>query len=321
MSIYFAALHSTFLAKRSRYSCGARCQAGFGRCNGGTAAPPVAPAPPPAPPAVPAPPPSPPQSRPYNKGAGVVAYFPNWSQKNLASFDLKGIDVINYAFVTMRSDGSLSGSGDYNQGGMQHTLNKVMKDRYPKLRTVFSIGGWTESQWFSVVAADAGRRARFATSIRDYMVANRFDGVDLDWEYPTGGGQPGNTESPQDSANFVLMVQEIRRAIGSQALITIAASADTSKYGNYLVPLANELDWINLMTYDFAGPWQGSAGLNSPLDAQSAAMQAFANAGVPKAKLSMGLAFYGRGFSVASGDNNGLGQRIVGTPGGDGAVE
>jgi GH18 family chitinase len=80
------------------------------------------------------------------------------------------------------------------------------------------------------------------------------------------------------------------------------------------------------MTYDFCGPWCGSAGFNAALKAEpgtnqgncAASMQAFVNAGASKSKLSMGLAFYGRSWTVASATNGGLYQRGVGTPPGDG---
>ncbi|KAI9026191.1 glycosyl hydrolases family 18-domain-containing protein [Hyaloraphidium curvatum] len=255
---------------------------------------------------------------------GTIAYFPNWGP-SITNYDIAGVNVINYAFVTMRADGSLSWGGDYASGGMMYQLNSVYKARYPGLRTVFSIGGWTDSQWFSLVGSDAGRRNRFADSIYQFTLNNQFDGVDLDWEYPSGGGQPGNTQSPDDARNFVLMVQEIRNRLGPNRLITIAASTDLGKYGNYLLPLANLLDWINIMSYDMAGPWSGSAGYNAPLfrepgtgDSQSDAINRFAAAGVPRAKLTMGMAFYGRGFRVASGANNGLYQRQIGAPTGDG---
>jgi len=75
------------------------------------------------------------------------------------------------------------------------------------------------------------------------------------------------------------------------------------------------------MTYDFSGPWQSHANLNAPLDLQASAMRNFHAAGVPKHKLSVGLAFYGRGFSVASGDNGGRGQRITGAPSAEGTAE
>lgn len=270
-------------------------------------------------------PPPPPPPVPASSGPGVIGYFPNWGP-SITNYDLSGINVINYAFVSMNSDGSLRGGGDYNSGGMMYQLNYVYKQRYPGLRTVFSVGGWTDSQWFSLTAGDPTRRARFADSVYNFMQNNRFDGVDLDWEYPTGGGQDGNTASWNDPQNYVLMVQAIRSRIGSGKLITIAAPTDLSKFGNYLIPLVNALDWVNVMTYDYAGPWGGSAGVNSPLfkdnagtsDSQSDTMNRYVNAGVPRAKLTMGLGFYGRGTYVASGANDGLYQRQTGAPSGDG---
>lgn len=344
------------------FSCGDKCQSGFGRCNSDQSSPqpnstnivsPIAtdePVPPPSPP-TPAPNPSPP-----SKGPGVIAYFPNWGP-DLLSYDLTGIDIINYAFVAPRSDGSLP-AGDFSNGGLAFALNSVAKKKYPGLRTVFSVGGWTDSRWFSAIAGDPNKRTRFANDAARYMTENRFDGVDIDWwvwfwggwigeiglfwssqavsgeltetcpifvfrnrEYPLGGGQDGNTQSPSDPKNFVLLLKAIRARIGSSALLTIAASADLSRYGDQITQIAQQLDVVNLMTYDFAGGWQGNANLNSPLDEQSKAMRAFANAGVPKEKLSMGLAFYGRGFTVSSAQNNGLGQRITGSPQIDGTSE
>lgn len=81
--------------------------------------------------------------------------------------------MINYAFVAMNNDGTLRWSGDYSSGGMMYQLNNVYKARYPGLRTVFSVGGWTDSQWFSSVAGDSRRRQVFADSVYSFMVNNR----------------------------------------------------------------------------------------------------------------------------------------------------
>jgi len=78
------------------------------------------------------------------------------------------------------------------------------------------------------------------------------------------------------------------------------------------------------MTYDYCGPWCSITGLNAPLHpdpsapaaqsqhAQSITMQRFLDAGVPAKKLTMGLAWYGRGFRAASTNNDGLYQASQG---------
>ena len=38
-----------------------------------------------------------------------------------------------------------------------------------------------------------------------------FDGFDIDWEYPVGGGIETNTYRPEDKHNLTLLMQEFRR--------------------------------------------------------------------------------------------------------------
>lgn len=49
-----------------------------------------------------------------------------------------------------------------------------------------AIGGWNEgSVNYSKMVADAERRKRFVKSATDFVLRYKFDGLDLDWEYPT----------------------------------------------------------------------------------------------------------------------------------------
>lgn len=49
-----------------------------------------------------------------------------------------------------------------------------------------AIGGWNEgSENYSRMAAEPERRKRFVKSALDFILRYKFDGLDLDWEYPT----------------------------------------------------------------------------------------------------------------------------------------
>lgn len=49
-----------------------------------------------------------------------------------------------------------------------------------------AIGGWNEgSKNYSRMAADPERRSRFVKSTTEFILKYNFDGLDLDWEYPT----------------------------------------------------------------------------------------------------------------------------------------
>jgi chitinase len=230
---------------------------------------------------------------------------------------------------------------------------KKLKARHPQIKLFISLGGWTWSKNFSRFSLTAAARQTLVASCIDvYLKGNLpvadgaggpgaaagvFDGIDIDWEYPGGGGQPYNTVSPNDKHNFTLLLGEFRRQLneltgqtGRQYYLTIAAGAgadkiDNTEPGQY----SQSLDWINLMTYDFHGGFepQGPTNFQSNLymDANNpatgvaktyateTAVNKLLAAGVPAQKLVLGIPLYGRGWTgVANGGANGLYQPATG---------
>ncbi|KAL6602257.1 glycoside hydrolase superfamily [Neocallimastix sp. 'constans'] len=265
-------------------------------------------------------------STPGAKGkAGVIMYLTNWSIysrfTNVANYDFSGVDVINYAFFNVDSGGNvltLDEWADYGwgNGGLIRILTHDIKAKYPNIKVVVSIGGWSCSQYFSDVAASANARKNFARNILNVITTNGFDGVDLDWEYPGGGGLDGNHVRADDAKNFLLMLKDIRNVIGNNYLLTIANSANASIYGEYLIDISKTVDWVGVMTYDMAGAWNAYSGFNSPLyiDKQkdkngqtsiSDVVEDYISKGVEPSQIVIGGAFYGRSWMVTSDENNG----------------
>jgi chitinase len=67
------------------------------------------------------------------------------------------------------------------------------------------------------------------------------------------------------------------------------------------------MDFVNIMTYDYAGEWSDIAGHNAPFTASSrdpdhgsiqAGMAYWVKRGIPREKLNLGLPNYGHGFDV-----------------------
>jgi len=223
-------------------------------------------------------------------------------------------------------EGSGSSTGSF--GGNFGELAKL-KQSNPRLRVSIALGGWTGSKYFSAAAAGAEARTRFVQSIVDVFFQpypGLFDGVDIDWEFPVAGGQPGNLNQPADRENFTLMIIELRRKLaqlssveGRKFELTIAISSDVEKFDNLeLAALARQVDWLNLMAYDY---YAGSAiaGFNAPLFASigdpnrnnnvDASVKALLRTGVPPSKVALGLAFYGRALRDVPRKNNGVFQR------------
>jgi chitinase len=257
---------------------------------------------------------------------------------------------INYAFVNISQDGECVLGDEWadvqfpypgdTEGepllGNFKQLN-LLKEAHPGLQILLSIGGWTWSDHFSDVALTDESRAKFAASCVAMMKLYNFDGLDIDWEYPVGGGEPGNGERPEDKANFTLLLAELRAQLDAQGetdaahyLLTIAAAAGPETYKNYeLDKIHQYLDWINIMAYDFAGGWSDVTNFQSslylapdapePLSAD-AAVQDYLTGGVPADKIVLGVPFYGRAWSGVPADNDGLYQTYSETYGDNGYV-
>ncbi|EBP3212553.1 chitinase [Salmonella enterica subsp. indica] len=130
-----------------------------------------------------------------------------------------------------------------------------------------SIGGWSMSNGFHETAASDSSRKIFAKGVvKLFKQFPMFSEVDIDWEYPNNEGA-GNPFGPEDGANYVLLIAELRKQLDSAGLsnvkISIAASAVTTifDYAKVKDLMAAGLYGINLMTYDFFGtPWAETLG-------------------------------------------------------------
>ncbi|WP_329425161.1 glycosyl hydrolase family 18 protein [Streptosporangium sp. NBC_01495] len=238
--------------------------------------------------------------------------------------------------------------GNYNQ------LRKL-KAKYPNLKVLISLGGWTYSKYFSDVAATDAARKKFVSSCIDTYIkgnlpvyngaggpgsaAGIFDGIDLDWEWPGSEGHAGNHIGPNDKANNTLLIAEFRRQLdaltqetGRRYQLTAFTPADPAKIaaGWDLPEVARSLDIFNVQGYDFHGAgsdnsWEPNrAGHQGNLytDAEDPypfhfsvedTVDVYLQAGVNPRKITIGLAYYGRGWQgVADGGRFGEWQSATG---------
>jgi chitinase len=173
------------------------------------------------------------------------------------------------------------------------------------VKVMASIGGWSMCKHYPEMAADPVKRQRFVDDCKK-LIAKGFDGIDLDWEYPGSEGM-NFTGTPADFTNFAVLIEQIRAAIGPGKLITSCFTASPAKLANSFdwPRVSRTLDYFNMMTYDYNGGWSNKAGHNSPLydypgaEVAGFSVDATANAavaaGIPRAKLNLGVGFYGRG--------------------------
>ncbi|RKI71748.1 glycosyl hydrolase [Corallococcus sp. AB049A] len=300
-------------------------------------------------------------------GKKIVGYFTAWGiygrNYQVSNVPASKLTHINYAFSNISPDGKcilgdpfadidkgFGYPGEWDPGALRGNFRafKELKKTNPNLKLLISIGGWSWSKYFSQVAATAASRTAFVKSCVDLYVKGQFpgvtpangvgvfDGIDVDWEYPTGGGLPDNISSPADKVNYTLLMQEFRTQLaavtsqtGQPYLLTIASGASPDLLANKqeTVKLAGILDWINVMSYDYHGAFESTVNFHSALNRVTGdpgandgfytdgSIARMLQLGVPASKIVVGVPFYGRGWGNVPNVNNGLFQSGVPTKG------
>lgn len=245
------------------------------------------------------------------EGPAVIAYY-HGNAEAVEQFRADHLTHIIFSFCHLRGyELAIDDAAD------SLTIQKLatLKTRYPNLKVLFSLGGWGGCKTCpEVFASETGRR-EFAVSVKRLLRDFHFDGIDLDWEYPAIEGYPGHPYAPEDRENFTLLVQELRRELGSRYEISFAAGGfqqffDQSVDWASVMPL---LDLVNVMTYDLVNGFSTQTGHHTPLfstpeqpTSTDFAVRYLDSLGVPKHKIVIGAAFYARVWENVPDLNQGL---------------
>jgi chitinase len=251
----------------------------------------------------------------------VVGYvFPRSAVLQPGQIQAKNLNRINYAFANIQDGRIVAG---YPSDEQNFAYLNALKRENPSMKVLVSVGGWLWSGQFSDMALTPASRQLFLKSVMEFLGRSHLDGLDIDWEYPGSVGA-GNRFRPEDKQNYTLLLKELRTAFNQETkrthkrlYLTIAAGASDEFVGNTeMAAVAKYVDTVNLMTYDFTEAGiDPLTGHNSPLYANpadarhassDAAVKAFERAGVPAAKILLGVPFYARMWGEAGPANHGL---------------
>ncbi|GLZ78052.1 hypothetical protein Afil01_28590 [Actinorhabdospora filicis] len=227
------------------------------------------------------------------------------------------------------------------------------KKEHPRVKTLISVGGWADSGGFYGLTVNPDGSVNqaaidgFADSTVDFLRQYGFDGADIDYEYPTALPDTGNpadwgTANPRRAgltAGYNALMKTLREKLDAAAaadghyyLLTAAGSGS-----GYLVrgmadfSALQYLDFVNDMSYDLHGSWNGFVGPNAPLyddgrDAELISAGVYDEAEYGKTgyfnadwsyhyyrgalqsgRINLGLPYYTRGWkNVTGGVGNGL---------------
>jgi chitinase len=285
----------------------------------------------------------------------VVGYFPQWGiyNRRYVPFDLIRSGAINsltqldYAQVNIKdnacivadpladtnipfkAEDSIDGNADVPDAPLRGNFHQLqlLRQLYPKLRILVSIEG--QKNLFEEAAKPENRVAFVHSCIARFLEGHiapgieapqLFDGIDVDWEYPTA----------ENAENFYALMSEFRRQMDAVKWKSGTMRAGTTQRGFTLsiasgasqkaikpidwARVAKDVDQIGVMTYDFQGPWSHDTGFIAPLRADdpkeetvASVIEAYLAAGVPSRQLLIGLPFYAYEWhNVAAGENHGF---------------
>jgi|GEM_PF-745414 len=207
-----------------------------------------------------------------------------------------------------------------------------LKKKHPHLKILLSVGGGTYNKNFIKIAQNQKKLIKFAQSCVDmldfydhdfkhykdksdqkthFTYEGLFDGIDIDWEWDAG------VLTPELSESFSTFIHELKRLLQirkkrtkQESLLAIALQVTPSIYKTLnLSGLAKDVDWFNVMAYDFFGPNNETIGFNAPICSTwsvysvDGALQRIMEQGLSPEKMVLGLPLYGYMYENTDGYN------------------
>jgi chitinase len=228
----------------------------------------------------------------------VMGYYVGYlaDKMPIEAIDWNSLTHLAAGIITPNPDGSL------NFSGLDATKRALLiQNAHKNKRKVLAmIGGEnTGPDWMK--ASSGATRATFLSNLEKLVKIEGFDGLDLDWEPLDVVQEPVLLE----------LTKDLRKALPSALLTFPADGADNANVPAnraFFASLEPYLDQINAMTYGMSGAYDGwKTWHSSPLypSGDSAAptsidltVKGFLKAGIPAAKLGIGIGFYGQCYGT-----------------------
>ena len=224
----------------------------------------------------------------------VLGYYVPYDTTSWASFQANAshLDFLATQTVTVDACGGIGTRDDQDLKDLAHTQGVRV------LPSLLTSSGWLNHQ----LLADDGAAANAASEIVGYVLAEGYDGFDLDLE--------GVYADDRDLLSaFVARVADGLHANGKLLTLAIPAKdrdVTTGWAGPYdYAALGQAADLVTVMTYEYHGPFSAPGSI-APYDWVSR-VAAFATSQMPPEKVLLGVAFYGYDWNLTSGGARTLG--------------
>ncbi|KAJ7278491.1 glycoside hydrolase superfamily [Mycena rebaudengoi] len=264
--------------------------------------------------------------------ARKIGYYASWaSRRKCQSFgpenlDLTGYTHVIYAFVNISPLLELSMTAQE-----ESVLKGLVKRKidFPNVKVLFAVGGWAFSTEdatrtiFTTVVSTAGSRTKFVGAIKQFLDRYQLDGVDIDFEYPSAMERKA---PPSETADLTAFFKNCGPRCPTQSFLSLHLPVT----GFEINKLQEFVTFINMMSYDYHGVETASPIFPNALiifpqgedhtakphtSAQDIEDSSSASLTSSSFAVNLGLAWYGRTFSVGSCTGLGCPMSGGGAPG------
>lgn len=219
-----------------------------------------------------------------------IAYIFCQSEHGLPLLDFDIVTHVNYAFAIPTKEGHVRPLE--NPDLAQAVIQKAHEN---SRRVLISLGGWSYEdipleETFRLGTDTPEKIASLAREIVSLAEEFGFDGVDVDWEYPRV-----NDGSKAQYEALISILHDLLKPKGMLLTAAVLAGVDSrnqpisSACGAQARASFDNLDWINLMTYDCDGPIHASYEFT-----RNSVDYWVHQKGFKPEKLTLGLPFYGK---------------------------
>ncbi|EFY94032.1 glycoside hydrolase family 18 protein [Metarhizium robertsii ARSEF 23] len=273
-----------------------------------------------------------PKDKPVSR---VIGYFESWATSERSCFTMSPEEIpyglythIIFSFATIHPQTFEVSPGNSQTEYIMSRIGAI-KLVQPDVKVWVAIGGWAfndpgpTATTFSDLAASEAHMERFFTSLIKMMNTYGFDGIDIDWEYPVAPDRNGRDE---DYKNIVSFMRELRHRMDQHKKgVSMAIPASYWYLQHFdIAALEAAVDWFNLMSYDMHGAWDIDnrwtgpwANAHTNITEIQLALDLLWRNNINPNKVTMGMSFYSRSFTLTKPSCNKPGCRVssAGNPG------
>lgn len=221
-------------------------------------------------------------------GFHVVGYFPSYrNPADVPDIKFKMTNVVVYAFFGVNASGLLTVNSPTTLADV------IAKSRANNAKIFVGIndGSGDGKTNFKNMAATATGRNNFVKDIMAKVRQYNFDGVDMDWEFPT--------TSDGTDVTFTAMMKELSDSLHRDARYYLSAAITAGKYaGGNRDAIRSELfpyvDFFNIMAYDDFSTTTAYRHHSDYALATTCLNYWLTTRSLPAAKAVLGLPAYGR---------------------------